>query len=665
MLPYILALAVAVGSFAIYMAAFFFPEVHRKGDLIWSGVGLFYALVLWFCAGQISGAVLLGQMASVGLLGWFGWQALTLRRQTTPLAEQTPVSGEQIDRLTGGLTGMFKPKSPGKPQTIPQPVPQTAVKVEEPAVVPPPVATVPEVPQVPVTPEPVTPEPVTPVKPAAKVTTAKPKTPRFADRFSFLFKGKDKDKDKNKNKVKSPAKPTPGPKTQPQPPAEVASVPSPEPTLVQPPVPVEPPPAEPTLVQPPVPVEPPLPEPGLIQPEPEVIPVDVPGEMPTEDTPEEGLEMPAAAALEGATGESELSEDDDFGFDEDDLEGPGVTKAEAEAVAETLPNPPLDEPVKPSLNKVAAKSATPGAKKSQGPGLLTQIQEGLRGLLNFRKSPPVKPKAPISQPVETKTEVEPKPAIAVDSVTPVESSPEIPDTKPPEETPAVESVTTVESSPEVPDTKPAEETPAVESVTTVESSPEVPDTKPSEETATVVVTTDDVVVEVTVQEGEPVEVVTSANPSAEEAVEAVITTDEGIVAQEEQVVEATSPHSPETEAQDVIEESVSEVLPEGRLTPEPVEEYAPEVELAPPAESVVSTEDEVVEVIEVSEPLVEVTSADPDESELQETKSNPFLNRPQRQDSAVVEVTPESGEAQGQVTPPADTEPTSQKEGNS
>lgn len=636
MLPYILALAVAVGSFAIYMAAFFFPEVHRKGDLVWSGVGLFYALVLWFCAGRISGAVLLGQMASVGLLGWFGWQALTLRRQATPLAEQTPVSGEQIDRLTGGLTGMFKPKSPGKPQTIPQPVPQTAVKVEEPAVAPPPVATVPEVP-----PAPVTPEPVTPAKPAAKVTTAKPKTPRFADRFSFLFKGKDKDKDKNKNKVKSPAKPTPGPKTQPQPPAEVASVPSPEPTLVQPPVPIEPPPAEPILVQPPVPVEPPLPEPGLIEPEAEVIHLDLPVEVPTEDAPEEQLEMPAAAALEGATGESEVSEDDDFGFDEDDLEGPGVTKAEAEAVTETLPNPSLDEPIKPSLNKVAAKSATPGAKKSQGPGLLTQIQEGLRGLLNFRKSPPVKPKAPISQPVETPREVEPKPAIAVDSVT------------------------TVESSPEVADTQPAAETPAVDSVTTVESSPEVADTQPAEETATVVVTTDDVVVEVTVQEGQPVEVVTSANPSAEEAVAAVITTDEGIVEEGDKVEEATSPNPPETDVQDVIEESVSEVLPEGRLTPEPVEEYAPEVELAPPAESVIPTEDEVVEVIEVSEPAVEVTSADPDESEVQEMESNPFLNRPQRQDPAVVEVTPESGEAQGQVTPPADSEPSSQKEGNS
>lgn len=612
MLPYILALAVAVGSFAIYMAAFFFPEVHRKGDLIWSGVGLFYALVLWFCAGRISGAVLLGQMASVGLLGWFGWQALTLRRQTTPLAEQTPVSGEQVDRLTGGLTGMFKPKSAPKPQTIPQPIPQTVVKVEEPTVAPPPVATAPEVP-----PTPVTPEPTTPAKPAAKVTTVKPKTPRFADRFSFLFKGKGKGKDKDKNKDKSKAKPTPGPKTQPQPPGSVASVPSPEPTLVQPPVPVEPPPAEPSLIQPPVPVEPPLPEPGLIEPEAEVIHLDAPGEVPTEDATDERLEMPAAAAMEGAMVESEVSEEDDFGFDDDDLEGPGVTKAEAEAVAETLPNPPLDEPVKPSLNKVAAKSATPGAKKPQGPGLLTQIQEGLRGLLNFRKSPPVKPKAPISQPVETKTKVEPKPAIAVDSVT------------------------------------------------TVESSPEVPDTQPAEETATVVVTTDDVVVEVTVPEGEPVEVVTSANPSAEEEVEAIITTDEAIVEAAERVVEATAPNPGETEVQEVVEESVSEVLPEGRLTPEPVEEYAPEVELAPPAEAVIPTEDAVFEVIEVSEPAVEVTRADPDESELSQMESDRFLNRPERQDPAVVEATPESGEAESQVTPPADTEGTSQKDGNS
>ncbi|MCT7986607.1 hypothetical protein NG796_25375 [Laspinema sp. A4] len=622
MLPYILALAVAVGSFAIYMAAFFFPEVHRKGDLVWSGVGLFYALVLWFCAGRISGAVLLGQMASVGLLGWFGWQALTLRRQTTPLAEQTPVSGEQIDRLTGGLTGMFKPKSAPKAQKVSQPVPQTAVKVAEPAVAPPPVATVPKVPPVPVSPE-----PVTPAKPAAKVTTAQPKTPRFADRFSFLFKGKNKDKNTDKSKVK----PTPGTKIQPQPPAEVASVPSPEPTLVQPPVPVEPPLAEPTLVQPPVPVEPPLPEPGLIQAEPDLIPVKMPGEVPTEDATDERLEMPAAAAMEGATVESQVSENDDFGFEDDDLEGPGVTTG----VAAPLPNPPLDEPVKPSLNKVAAKSATPVAKKTQGPSLLTQIQEGLRGLLNFRKSPPVKPTPPISKPVEMKTEVEPKPAIAVDSMT--SDSMTMP----------VETKTEVEPKPAI----------AVDSMTsdsmTIESSPEITDTKPPQETPTVVITTADVIVEVTVQEGEPVEVVTSATPSAEKAVEAVITTDEVIVA--ELVMEPTSPNPSETEVPNLVEESGLEILPEGRLTPEVVEDSA----------LVIPLEEVVLEVMEVSEPLLEVTEADRDDLEFLEMERDRLLKRPQRQDPAVVEATPESGEAQSPVTPQPDIEANSQKEENS
>ena len=92
MLTYILALAVGLGSLALYIVAFFFPEVHRKNDFVWSGIGLFYALVLWFCAGRITGAVLLGQMASVALLGWFVSESLILRRQVTPVTEQTKIS---------------------------------------------------------------------------------------------------------------------------------------------------------------------------------------------------------------------------------------------------------------------------------------------------------------------------------------------------------------------------------------------------------------------------------------------------------------------------------------------------------------------------------------------------------------------------------------------
>jgi hypothetical protein len=91
MLAYILALAVAIGSFGIYIAAFFFPEIGRKNDIYWSGVGLFYALVLWVCAKQITGGLLLGQVAGVVLLGWFAFQTLYLRRQLTPQQQQTAV----------------------------------------------------------------------------------------------------------------------------------------------------------------------------------------------------------------------------------------------------------------------------------------------------------------------------------------------------------------------------------------------------------------------------------------------------------------------------------------------------------------------------------------------------------------------------------------------
>ncbi|HEY9649169.1 MAG TPA: Ycf66 family protein [Coleofasciculaceae cyanobacterium] len=141
MLPYILALVVGIGSFALYMAAFFFPEVHRKNDLIWSGVGLFYALVLWVCAGRITGGVLLGQMASVTLLGWFGWQTLTLRRNMMAPEQQTPIPdrGELQNKFgkllpsgaIGGLqqriTGVFR-KGKSEAQTLQDLVDAAAVE---------------------------------------------------------------------------------------------------------------------------------------------------------------------------------------------------------------------------------------------------------------------------------------------------------------------------------------------------------------------------------------------------------------------------------------------------------------------------------------------------------------------------------------------------------
>ncbi|MEH1945605.1 MAG: Ycf66 family protein, partial [Nostoc sp.] len=109
MLAFVLALVVGLGSLAIYIAAFFFPEIHRKNDFIWSGVGLFYALVLWVFAPRITGGLLLGHVASVALLVWFGWQTLSLRRQLTPQAQQTQVPSaetvktgiqEQVNKLS-------------------------------------------------------------------------------------------------------------------------------------------------------------------------------------------------------------------------------------------------------------------------------------------------------------------------------------------------------------------------------------------------------------------------------------------------------------------------------------------------------------------------------------------------------------------------------------
>uniref|UniRef100_A0A832H235 Ycf66 family protein n=1 Tax=Oscillatoriales cyanobacterium SpSt-402 TaxID=2282168 RepID=A0A832H235_9CYAN len=108
MLAYILALVVGLGSFALYMAAFFFPEIHRKNDFIWSGVGLFYALVLWVCAGRITGGVLLGQIAGVAMLGWLGWETLSLRRQVSPQDQQIPLP--TADEVKAALSNLSSPE---------------------------------------------------------------------------------------------------------------------------------------------------------------------------------------------------------------------------------------------------------------------------------------------------------------------------------------------------------------------------------------------------------------------------------------------------------------------------------------------------------------------------------------------------------------------------
>jgi Ycf66 protein N-terminus len=107
MLTYLLAFAVALGSLALYFSAFLYPEIHRKGDLVWSGVGLFYALVLWVCAKQITGGVLLGQMAGSALLGWFAWQTINFRWQEMSPAQSLVEGfslGDLKERANKGFT---------------------------------------------------------------------------------------------------------------------------------------------------------------------------------------------------------------------------------------------------------------------------------------------------------------------------------------------------------------------------------------------------------------------------------------------------------------------------------------------------------------------------------------------------------------------------------
>ncbi|MGB6297860.1 MAG: Ycf66 family protein [Rivularia sp. (in: cyanobacteria)] len=119
-MTHILALIVGLGSLAIYLAAFFFPEVHRKNDFYLSGLGLFYALVLWVFAPRIGGWFFLGQLAAVGLLFWFGLQTFSLRRQVTPAMQQTPVPSTEAvtsNSLQERVGGLFKSVSnvlPGK-----------------------------------------------------------------------------------------------------------------------------------------------------------------------------------------------------------------------------------------------------------------------------------------------------------------------------------------------------------------------------------------------------------------------------------------------------------------------------------------------------------------------------------------------------------------------
>jgi hypothetical protein len=102
MLPYILSILVGTGSIGMYLAALFVPEIYRRSDPLWSGVGLFYGLVLWVEADQFRGGLLLGQALSVLLLGWFVGQTLLLRRQNADPQDRT-VLPEPLEKLCSAV----------------------------------------------------------------------------------------------------------------------------------------------------------------------------------------------------------------------------------------------------------------------------------------------------------------------------------------------------------------------------------------------------------------------------------------------------------------------------------------------------------------------------------------------------------------------------------
>ena len=108
MLSYALAIAVALSSLVLFSTAFLMSDIHRQDDFLWSGVGLIYALVLWFCHRNITGAVLLGQAAAAALIVSYNWQTLRLRK-----AIANPEKADEVNNFSvlQAVNGLLKPSS--------------------------------------------------------------------------------------------------------------------------------------------------------------------------------------------------------------------------------------------------------------------------------------------------------------------------------------------------------------------------------------------------------------------------------------------------------------------------------------------------------------------------------------------------------------------------
>ncbi|WP_019507538.1 Ycf66 family protein [Pleurocapsa sp. PCC 7319] len=112
MLSYALAIVVAVSSLILFSTAFLMSDIHRQDDFFWSGVGLIYALVLWFCARNITGAVLLGQTAAVAVLVSSNWQTLKLRKAIAHPEKAAELNNFSVLRAVNDLLSRKKSPAP-------------------------------------------------------------------------------------------------------------------------------------------------------------------------------------------------------------------------------------------------------------------------------------------------------------------------------------------------------------------------------------------------------------------------------------------------------------------------------------------------------------------------------------------------------------------------
>jgi hypothetical protein len=126
MLSYALAIAVAISSLILFSTAFVMSKIHRKDDFLWSGVGLFYALVLWYCAKNITGTVLLGQAAATVLIVSYSWQTIKLRRAIANPVQATETKNFSVVQSINGLWQRGNGKVQPNPKAI-EKAPQSKV----------------------------------------------------------------------------------------------------------------------------------------------------------------------------------------------------------------------------------------------------------------------------------------------------------------------------------------------------------------------------------------------------------------------------------------------------------------------------------------------------------------------------------------------------------